>query len=152
MGEATGAAADCCATKKGWGSCKGKHQNAVHGRLQHNCILLQEYFDPNPTYNYKYFCHHFRMCHCVFDHLLNAVVAHNRYFVQKKDNLAVPGFSPHQILTCALCFLAYSTSADQLDEYIRMAETTVLETVSFFCSAIIACFSDTYLCSPTVAD
>jgi hypothetical protein len=69
---------------------------------------------------------------CVFDHLLNAVVAHDRYFIQKKVALGLPGFSPHQKLTCALCFLAYGTSADQLDEYIKMAETTVLETISHF--------------------
>ncbi len=80
------------------------------------------------------------------------MVAHDRYFVQKKGTLGVQVFSPHQKLTCALPFLAYGTSADKLDEYIWIAETTVLETVSRFCSAIIACFSDTYLCSPTVAD
>ncbi len=87
----------------------------------------------------------------VFDHLLNAVVAHDRYFVQKKDALGVPGFSPYQKLTCALYFLSYGTSADQLNEYIQMAETTVLEAVSRFCSVISACFSDTYLCSPLVS-
>ena len=58
----------------------------------------------------------------------------------------------HQKLICALCFLAYGASADQLDEYVQMAETMVLENVSHFCSVIIACFSDTYLCLPTVAD
>jgi hypothetical protein len=92
------------------------------------------------------------MCCCVFDCLLDAVVAYDRYFVQKKDALGVPGFSPHQKLTCVLCFLTYGTSADQLDEYIQMVETMVHETVSRFCSAIIACFSDTYLHSPTVVD
>ncbi len=62
------------------------------------------------------------------------------------------GFSPHQKLTCALYFFAYDTSADQLDEYIWMDETMVLETVCCFCSAIIACFSDAYRCLSTVAD
>jgi hypothetical protein len=138
--------------RRGGGSRKGKHQNVDRGRLQHNIILLRDYFNPNPAYDDKCFRHRFRMCRCVFDHLLNAVVVHDRYFVHKTDALGVPGFSPHQKLTCALRFLAYGTSADQLDEYIRMAETAVLETVSRFCSAIIACFSDTYLRSPTVAD
>jgi hypothetical protein len=122
------------------------------GRLQHNFILLWDYFDPNPTYDDKCFRRHFHIHRCVFDRLLTAVVAHDTYFVQKKDALGVPGFPPHQKLTCALHFLAYGNSADQLDEYIRMAKTTVLKTVSRFCSAIIACFSDTCLCSPTVAD
>ncbi len=138
--------------RRGGGSCKGKHKNVDGGRLEHNFILLWDYFNPSPTYDDKCFCCPFHMRHCVFDRVLNAVLVQYRYFVQKKDTLGVPGFSPHQKLTCALCFLAYGTSADQLDEYIWMAETTVLETVSRFCSAIIACFSDTYLCLSTVAD
>ena len=138
--------------RSGGGSRKGKHQNVDCGRQQHSSILLRDYFNPNPTYDDKCFRHRFRMRRCIFDRLLNAVVVQDRYFVQKKDALGVPGFSPHQKLTCALRFLAYGTSADQLDEYIRMAETTVFETVSRFCSAVIACFSDTYLRSPTVAD
>jgi hypothetical protein len=64
----------------------------------------------------------------------------------------VLGLFPHQKITCALHFLAYGTSADQLDEYIWMAESTVLVSVSHFCSAVIAWFSETYLCSPTVDD
>ncbi len=138
--------------RSGGGSRKGKHQNVDCGRQQHSSILLRDYFNPNPTYDDKCFRSFFHMHRCVFDHLLNAVVAQDRYFVQKKDALGVPGFSPHQKLTCALHFLAYSTTADQLDEYIQMAETTAFETVSCFYSAIIACFSDTYLCLPTVAD
>ena len=120
--------------------------------VEHNVILLEGYFDPNLSYDENCFCCHFWICHSFFDHILSAVVAHDRYFIQKKVALGLPGFSPHQKLTCALCFLAYGTSADKLDEYIWIAETTVLETVSRFCSAIIACFSDTYLHSPTVVD
>jgi hypothetical protein len=57
-------------------------------------------------------------------------------------------FPRRQQQKSALCFLACGTSADHLDDYIRMAETTVLDTVSRFCSAIIDCFSETYLRFP----
>jgi hypothetical protein len=39
--------------RKGGGSHKGKNQNVDHGRLQHNFILLQDYFDQNLTYSDK---------------------------------------------------------------------------------------------------
>jgi hypothetical protein len=137
--------------KKG-GSRPGKRRNVDRRRGEHEAILMQDYFNANPVYDDKFFRRRFRMRHCVFDRVLNALTRHDRYFVQKTDALGVLGFSPHQKITCALRFLAYGTSADQLDEYIRMAESTVLVTVSRFCSAVIACFSETYLRSPTVDD
>jgi hypothetical protein len=52
----------------------------------------------------------------------------------------VPGFSSHQKINHALGFLAYGTSADQVDEYIWMAKSMVFETDFCLCFAIIACF------------
>ena len=75
--------------RRGGESRKGKRQNVDRGRLQHNFFLLRDYFNPNPTYDDKCFRRRFRMRRCVFDHLLNAVVAHDRYFVQKKDAFCV---------------------------------------------------------------
>jgi hypothetical protein len=134
------------------GSCPGKHRNVDHQRGEHEAILMQDYFNANPLYDNKFFCCRFCMCHCIFDRVINALIRHGRYFVQKRDALGVSDFSPHQKITCALCFLTYRTSTDQLDEYNQMAELTVLVTVSHCCAAVIACFSETYLCSLTVDD
>ena len=116
--------------RRGGGSRKGKRQNVDRGRLQNNFFLLRDYFNPNPTYDDKCFRHRFRMRRCVFDCLLNAVVVQDRYFVQKKDALGVPGFSPHQKLTCALRFLVQTswmnTSGWLKPRYLRLFLAFVL--------------------------
>jgi len=83
---------------------------------------------------------------------MQQLVEHDSYFVQKTDATGVLGFSPQQKLTCALRFFAYGTSADQLDEHIRMGESTVLENLKRFAEGVIHCFGATYLRSPTSQD
>jgi len=88
----------------------------------------------------------------LFDEIFQAVCAHDRYFIQKRDCTGLLGALSHQKVTCALRMLAYATSADQLDEYIRLAESTVLKTLHRFCQAIIDVFGDTYLRTPNKDD
>ncbi|ETI56849.1 hypothetical protein F443_00779 [Phytophthora nicotianae P1569] len=63
-----------------------------------------------------------------------------------------PVYDEEQKVTCALRMLAYGASADQLDELIRMAESTVLETLKLFCRNIIRLFTPEYLRKPTKDD
>jgi hypothetical protein len=44
--------------KKG-GSCPGKCRNVDCWRGEHEEILMQDYFNANPLYNDKFFCHQF---------------------------------------------------------------------------------------------
>lgn len=76
----------------------------------------------------------------------------SNYFTQRQDALKCPGFLPEQMITCALRMLAYGSSANQLDEVIRMAESTVLKTLEKFCTAIIRIYGSRYLRSPTATD
>ncbi|CAN1247565.1 hypothetical protein LINPERPRIM_LOCUS6381 [Linum perenne] len=48
--------------------------------------------------------------------------------------------------------LAYGCSADSVDEYCRMGETTSLECLRKFCNANINIYGSRYLCEPTVDD
>ena len=48
--------------------------------------------------------------------------------------------------------LAYGTSADQLDDYIRLSETTILLSLQRFCEAIVQEFGSTYLHWPNEDD
>lgn len=139
-------------TRKGGGSSRGKAANIERNREKHHVILMEDYFNESCTYDANAFRRRFRMRPVVFDRILDALVEHDEYFVQKRDAVHVLGFSSHQKITCALRFLAYGTSADQLDEYIRMAESTTLENLRHFCEGIIACFGPTYLRPPTVED
>ena len=66
--------------------------------------------------------------------------------------MGLVGFSPHQKLTSALRMLAYGTSADQLDDLTRMAESTTLHNLKVFCNSIISRYGQEYLRAPTKDD
>ncbi|KAL2479511.1 putative harbinger transposase-derived nuclease [Abeliophyllum distichum] len=48
--------------------------------------------------------------------------------------------------------LAYSVAADAIDEYIKIRESTVIESLKRFCPAIVEVFADQYLRSPNTND
>jgi hypothetical protein len=134
--------------RKGGGSRQGKRPNKQRNRQLYHELLMKDYFNDGCTYDAKDFRRRFRMQRSLLLRILQDVVQRDEYFVQKRDACGLLGLSPHQKLTCALRFLAYGTSADQLDEYVRMGETTVLETVKRFCRCVIELYSNTYLRAP----
>ena len=78
--------------------------------------------------------------------------ARDPYFRQKVDCCGQVGASSYQKVTAALRVLAYAASADQLDEYIRLGESTILETLERFCITVIDEYGPTYLRRPTKED
>ena len=48
--------------------------------------------------------------------------------------------------------LAYGVPGDLIDEYVRMSESTCLESLYKFCKAVIAVFGPDYLRKPTPED
>ncbi|KNF02680.1 hypothetical protein PSTG_03966 [Puccinia striiformis f. sp. tritici PST-78] len=98
-------------------------------RLEGNLQLPRDHFAENPTYLDEYFCRQFRTHRIFFLRVLNNVVAYNHYFVQKQNTAGQLGLSPHQKICCTVRMLAYGCSADSLDEYFRMAESTALESL-----------------------
>ncbi|XP_073153847.1 uncharacterized protein [Henckelia pumila] len=53
------------------------------------------------------------------------------------------GLTPLQKCTAAIRQLAYGGPADQLDEYLRMGETTALECLSNFCQCVMQIYGVT---------
>ena len=49
------------------------------------------------------------------------------YFQQRVDALGRKGLSPLQKCTAAMRMLAYGVSADAVDDYVRIGESTVIE-------------------------
>jgi hypothetical protein len=43
-------------------------------------------------------------------------------------------------------------TVDTIDEYLKLGKTTALECLEYYCSCIIECFRDEFLCRPTVTD
>ena len=57
-----------------------------------------------------------------------------------------------QKITAAYRILAYRTPADSVDEYIRIGENTVIQSLRRFVKAVIVMFGDHYLRSPNNID
>jgi len=88
----------------------------------------------------------------LFRRIMNAVEAHDHYFVQKRDAAGVLSLSCFQKVTAALRMLTYGVSADATDEYIRIGESTALESLRKFVTAVVQIFEVEYLRYPTEAD
>jgi hypothetical protein len=71
----------------------------------------------------------------VFERRVQEVQHQDAYFDQGSDAVARKGAYPIQKVTAALRLLAYGASADQLDEWIRLSESTILECLQRFIKA-----------------
>jgi hypothetical protein len=88
----------------------------------------------------------------LFVFILERVVHHDSYFIQKPDALGVLGLSPYQKITAVFRVLCNGVSADSVDEYVRIGESTTLVCVRRFCEAIIEIFSQDALRLPNEGD
>ncbi|XP_073021858.1 uncharacterized protein [Primulina eburnea] len=121
-------------------------------RLAAKQRLYNDYFFESPMYNESMFKRRFRMSRRLFLRIMESVQQHDNYFVQKVDALGRPGLSPYQKITAAMRILAYGMAADSTDEYIKIRESTAIESLKRFCRAVVEVFGDWYLRSPNAED
>ena len=88
----------------------------------------------------------------LFVRIINVVESYDDYFVQKRSAANVLGLSCFQKVTAAFRMLTYGVPADATDEYVRIGESTTIESLHRFVAAVIDLFEDEYLRSPNVAD
>ena len=88
----------------------------------------------------------------LFLRIMNAVEAHDEYFVQKRNAANVLGLTCFQKVTAAMRMLTYGVPADVTDEYVRIGESTALESLRRFVAAVVEIFGDEYLRYPNEAD
>ena len=62
------------------------------------------------------------------------------------------GLSTLQKVTAVFCMLAYGVPADTTDKYIKIGESTAIESMKRFCCAVIEIFTNRYLISPIALD
>ena len=92
------------------------------------------------------------MKHSLFLLIQSKVEAHDSYFVQKRNSDKKLGLSSLQKIIAALRMLAYWVSGDFIDEYVQSGETTALESLKKFVTAVIDVFSNEYLRKPNNKD
>jgi hypothetical protein len=114
--------------------------------------LMADYFSENPRYNGKQFRRRFRMHRHLFQHIVQTLSDWSPYFRQRSDAFGKVGFSPLHKCTAAMRMLAYGTPADALDENLRMAESTVIECLTYFCKGVMKNFGSEYLRKPKIED
>eukprot|EP00267_Zea_mays_P054706 XP_020407963.1 uncharacterized protein LOC109945971 [Zea mays] len=136
-----------------------RHRGSVFGhkvynrsRDEHGMKLYRDYFCENPTYPEKMFRRRFRMSSSLFKRIAKAVEQHDNYFVQKRNGAGLLGFSCVQKVTAAYRQLAYGVPADYVDEYLRIGESTAIESLRKFVRAICEVFGEEYLRAPNEDD
>ena len=92
------------------------------------------------------------MSRSLFLRIVEAVKEHDVYFQQRRDSLGRLGLSSLQKITAAFRMLAYGVPADATDEYVKIGESTAVESLKRFCRAIVEIFADQYLRSPNQND
>ena len=88
----------------------------------------------------------------LFLRIVNTVKNHDNYFHQRRDALGRLGLSTIQKVTAVFRMLAYGLPADATDEYIKIGESTAIESMKRFCRAIVEIFAEQYLRTPTAND
>ena len=77
--------------------------------------------------------------------ILENVCIRDLYFVQKRDACGLLGLSSCQKITAGLRMLSLGVSANAMDDYCRTSESTAMESLNRFCSAIRNEFGEYYL-------
>uniref|UniRef100_A0A2N9F6S0 DDE Tnp4 domain-containing protein n=1 Tax=Fagus sylvatica TaxID=28930 RepID=A0A2N9F6S0_FAGSY len=74
------------------------------------------------------------------------------HLFRRRNAVGVLGLSSLQKMTAALRMLAYGVAADSTDEYVRIGESTAIESLRKFVKAVVNIFSEEYLRSPNSND
>jgi hypothetical protein len=137
----------------GWGgSVLGKRPNIDRDAQAGHDRIFKDYFAANATFPRAKFERRYRMPKSIFLRIMEAVEEHDNYFVQKEDCTKKIGLSCLQKCTAAIRMLAYGVSADSVEEYCRMSETSAMKSMKHFCRAVVALFGEEYLRTPNAED
>lgn len=123
------------------------HRNRTLG----NELFFRDYFCDNPTYSDYIVRRRFLMRRTLFSRIQSAIQSHDPYFVQRHNAAGVLELSPLQKITAALRIIAYGVPADAIDDYIRIGESTAIESLKRFVVAIVQVFGEQYLRRPDAA-
>jgi hypothetical protein len=88
----------------------------------------------------------------VFVRIMNAVEEHDDYFVQKRNAAGTLGLSCLQKVVAAFRMIAYGVAADATDDYVRIGESTTLESLRRFATAVVEVFGPEYMRLPNEQD
>ena len=133
-------------------SSVGKAKNIERARVYMDERMHLDYFCDEPVWGPAFFKRRFCMRRSLFLTILERVGVRDPYFVQKRDVYGLVGFSSRQKITAALRMISLGVSADVIDDYCQTSESTAMESLKHFCSAIRHGFGEHHLRLSTRAD
>jgi hypothetical protein len=133
------------------GSRKNRRPNIERGHVQGHARIWNDYIKEDATYA-DHFRRRFRMRKELFLRIHDKIVQHNPYFQQKPDAARRPGISSLQKILAAFRMLSGGVTADFMDEYVRIAESTAQQSFKEFVSSVVDVFGTEYLRQPTRED
>lgn len=134
------------------GSQPGRSPNINRNFRKGHQGLMDDYFNDNSTYDEKFFLRQFRMQKTMFLRIMSDLEAHDDFFKLRCDAAGKLGLSPVQKCTAALRMLSRGAAAGDLDEYVRIGESTALLTLRKFCTGVIEVYGPEYLRPPTTQE
>ncbi|XP_058776996.1 uncharacterized protein LOC131651349 [Vicia villosa] len=131
---------------------RSQRRNIERNREEGHDRLFNDYFSETPVYTNEQFRRRYRMHKHVFLRIVEALGQHDEYFRMMVDATGRSSLSPLQKCTAVIRMLAYGTSADSVDDYLRIGETTTLKCVDKFTRGVISIFGAQYLRRPNAED
>lgn len=88
----------------------------------------------------------------LFLRLVDKVESHDDYLWQRANAVGLLGATLVQKIVGVFRMLAYGVPADNVDDVVSLAESTMNEAFKHFVRAVVEIFGEQYLRSPTVDD
>ena len=114
--------------------------------------MFNDYFSENPVFTKAHFRRRFRMRKHVFLCIVEDLGNHDAYFQTRVDATGRTGLSPLQKCTAAIRMLACGSSTDQIDDNIRIGESTTIECLEHFVKGVNEIYGVEYLKGPNNDD
>ena len=94
--------------------------------------FMNDYFSENSVYTETQFRCRFRMRQQLFIQVVNTLSSHNDYFQMRPNVVDRIGLSSLQKCTSVIRILAYGSSIDCIDEYVRIGECNATQCLQKF--------------------
>ncbi|XP_071729396.1 protein ALP1-like [Rutidosis leptorrhynchoides] len=122
--------------------------------------LYNDYFAESPNYPEKKFKRRFRMSRQLLLCIIKGISNYNShnipdyflYFRERPDCTGRQSLTIYQKCTAAIRQMAYGTTPDMFDEYIKIGEKTDAQCLENFCQCVFHLFAREYLRKPTADD
>ena len=88
----------------------------------------------------------------MFVRIMNVVKEHDDYFVQKRNEVGTLGLTCLQKVVAVFQMIAYGVATDATDDYVRIDESTALESLRRFVIVVVQVFGPEYMRLPNEQD